>query len=74
MIPCVLCQRRGFVTIPRDIWVNHALKPTGDAPGNFRDQSGRPVYRQSGRGSAGQIHRFKDASVDVYWDSAIEGG
>ena len=70
MIPCVFSQRQGFVTIRRDDGVVHDLEPTGDAPGNFRDQHGRPVYRQSGLGSEGLIFRFEDESVYVYWSTA----
>jgi len=70
MIPCVFSQRQGFVTIRRDDGVTHDLEPVGDAPGNFRDQDGRPVYRQSGLGSEGLIFRFEDESVYVYWSTA----
>ena len=70
MIPCVFSQRQGFVTIRRDDSVIHDLEPIGDAPGNFRDQHGRPVYRQSGLGSEGLIFRFEDESVYVYWSTA----
>ena len=45
----------------------------GDASGNFRDQDGRPVYRQSGLGDQGLIFRFEDESIYVYWNtSALE--
>lgn len=70
MIPCVFSQRQGFVTIRRDDGVIHDLDPIGDAPGNFRDQHGRPVYRQSGLGSEGLIFRFEDESVYIYWSTA----
>ena len=70
MIPCVFSQRQGFVTIRRDDGVTHDLEPVGDTPGNFRDQHGRSVYRQSGLGTAGQIYRFPDESVFVYWSTA----
>jgi len=67
MIPCVFSQRQGAVTITREDGVTHDLVPVGDTPGNFRDQDGRPVYRQSGLGSEGLIFRFEDESVYVYW-------
>ena len=71
MIPCVFAQRQGAVTIARDDGVTHELVPVGDAPGNFRDQDGRLVYRESGGlGTAGQIYRFEDESVYVYWDTS----
>jgi len=70
MIPCVFAQRQGAVTITRDDGITHRLEPIGDVPGNFRDQQGRPVYRQSGLGTQGQIYRFENESVFVYWDTA----
>jgi hypothetical protein len=70
MIPCTFGQRQGYITIMREDGVTHELSPTGDAPGNFRDQQGRPVSRQSGLGDQGQIFRFPDESVFVYWDTS----
>jgi len=70
MIPCTFGQRQGYVTITREDGVTHDLSPTGDAPGNFRDQQGRPVYRESGLGDQGLIFRFPDESVYVYWNRA----
>ena len=70
MIPCTFSQRQGFVTITRDDGVTHDLSPVGDAPGNFRDQHGRTVYRNSGLGDQGVIFRFPDESVYVYWNTA----
>ena len=69
MIPCVFSQRQGYVTITRDDGVIHDLSPVGDVPGNFKDQDGRPVYRQSGLGDQGLIFRFEDESVYVYWNT-----
>ena len=70
MVPCTFGQRQGYITITREDGVTHELSPVGDAPGNFRDQDGRPVYRQSGLGTEGQIFRFPDISIFVYWDTA----
>jgi hypothetical protein len=58
------------VTITRSDGVTHDLAPVGDTPGNFRDQDGHAVYRQSGLGEAGLIFRFPKESVFVYWDNA----
>ena len=69
MIPCVFSQRQGYVTITRDDGVIHDLSPVADVPGNFKDQDGRPVYRQSGLGDQGLIFRFEDESVYVYWNT-----
>jgi hypothetical protein len=70
MIPCTFSQRQGNITITRDDGVTHDLSPVGDTPGNFRDQDGRAVYRNSGLGDQGLIFRFPDESVYVYWNTA----
>jgi len=70
MIACTFGQRQGYVTITRADGVTHDLSPVGDVPGNFRDQHGRMVYRESGLGDAGLIFRFPDESVYVYWSTA----
>jgi len=73
MVACTFSQRQGYVTISRDDGVTHKLSPLGDKPGNFRDQHGHAAYRQSGLGDQGQIFRFKNQSVYVYWNaSALE--
>lgn len=70
MLPCTFAQSQGFITITRDDGVTHELEPVGDAPGNFRDQDGRTVYRESGLGDQGQIFRFPNESIFVYWDTS----
>lgn len=70
MIPCVFAQSQGHITITRDDGVTHDLSPEGDQPGNYRDQDGNAVYRQSGLGDQGQIFRFETESVFVYWSTA----
>ena len=70
ILPCTFAQRQGSITITRGDGVAHELSPAGDAPGNFRDQHGRTVYRQSGLGDQGLIFRFPDESVYVYWSTA----
>lgn len=69
MIHCTFGQRQGYVTITRKDGVTHELSPIGDVPGNFRDQHGRTVYRQSGLSDQGLIFRFPDESVYVYWNT-----
>lgn len=69
-VPCTFSQNQGFVTITREDGVTHELSPEGETPGNFRDQDNRRVYRQSGLGTAGQIFRFPDISIFLYWDTA----
>jgi hypothetical protein len=71
MVPCTFGQRQGYITITRKDGVTHDLSPVSDAPGNFRDQDSRPVYRQSGLGSEGQIFRFPDISILLYWDTSL---
>jgi hypothetical protein len=70
MIHCTFSQRQGYIMITREDGVTHDLSPQGDSPGNYRDQDGRAVYRQSGLGDQGQIFRFPDQSVYVYWSTA----
>jgi hypothetical protein len=70
MVPCTFGQRQGYITITREDGVTHDLSPVGDTPGNFRDQDGNAVYRQSGLGEAGLVFRFPQQSVFVYWDTA----
>ena len=68
-VPCIFSQRQGYVTIRRDDKVTHDLSPVGSSPGNFTDQDGRPVYRNSGLGDQGLIFRFPGESVYVYWNT-----
>ena len=70
VVDCTFSQHQGNVYIDRTDGVSYAFTPTGDTPGNFVDESGRTVYRQSGLGSAGLIFRTPDESVYVYWGSS----
>jgi len=38
--------------------------------GNYKDNQGYPVYRQSGLGKEGLIFKLKEESVYVYWDTS----
>ncbi len=67
---CGFSQQQGFVTIDRSDGVFHDLKPEGSGPGDFSDQNGRPVYRQSGIGKHGLIFRFPEESVFVFLDAS----
>jgi hypothetical protein len=68
MLACTFGQRQGYVTITRADGVTHELSPVGDQPGNYRDQNGRSVHREDG--DQGEIFRFEDESVFVYWNTA----
>jgi hypothetical protein len=70
MVPCTFSQRQGHITITRQDGVSYDLLLVGDKPGNFRDQHGHAVYRQSGLGEAGLIFRFPNESLFVWWDNA----
>ncbi|MEQ8232843.1 MAG: hypothetical protein RLW61_10970 [Gammaproteobacteria bacterium] len=70
MLHCTFAQRQGYITITREDGVTHELAPEGNVLGNFRDQHGHRVYRQSGLGDQGLIFRFPDESVFVYWSTA----
>ena len=70
MIACRFGQRQGYVSITRADGVSHELSPAGEEPGEYRDQNGRPVYREDELGRDGLIFRFPDESVYVYWSTA----
>jgi len=70
MIGCRFSQRQGYISIARDDGIVHELSPDESTPGNFADQRGRTVYRQSGLGDQGLIFRFPDERVFVYWNTA----
>jgi hypothetical protein len=67
---CTFSQRQGFVSIELQDGRRYELSPVGDQPGNYLDQNGRAVYRQSGMGDGGQIYRLANESIFVYWDTA----
>ncbi|MEE4175481.1 MAG: hypothetical protein V2I57_14615 [Xanthomonadales bacterium] len=71
MIPCHFYQAQGHVVITRSDGIEHDLMPDGETPGNFTDQDGNTVYRQSGLGDQGLIFRFPEESVFVYWNTAM---
>jgi hypothetical protein len=71
LIPCTFSQLQGYITITRADGVSHDLSPVGDRPGNFTDQDGRAVYRESGLGDQGVIFRFPDESVYVHWNTKM---
>jgi hypothetical protein len=68
VLPCTFSQRQGHVTIYLSDGVEYDLIPTEEAPGNYKDQNGRAVYRNSGLGKDGLIFRTPDESIFVYWD------
>lgn len=71
LIACGFSQRQGYITITRSDGVTHDLSPVGDSPGNYVDQNGNSVLRESGLGDQGQIFRLPQESVYVYWDTKI---
>jgi hypothetical protein len=69
---CTFSQRQGYITIQTPDGTVYEFSPVGDQPGNFVDAAGKPVYRQSGLGDAGQIFRLSDESIYVYWETTSE--
>lgn len=74
---CTFSQRQGYIGI--QLQANgrrYELSPVPNSqPGNFTDQNGRRVYRQSGLGNNGQIFRLGDGSaLYVYWDTSSSYG
>lgn len=73
---CTFSQRQGHIGIQlQSNGARYDFDPVGNQPGNFRDQHGQAVYRQSGLGDAGTIFEFADGShLWVYWDSSTSYG
>lgn len=70
MLACTFSQRQGTIAITRADGVTHELTPDGDAPDRYRDQQGQVVVRESGLDDQGQILRFPQGVVYVYWSTA----
>lgn len=70
-LPCSFGQSQGNITITREDGVTMDLRPDGDTVGNFRDQHGNRVYRNSGLGDAGVIFRSPTESIFLYWDADV---
>ena len=68
--PCTFSQRQGAVSIQLENGRSYDLLPSGNRPGNYRDQNGDAAYRQAGLGDKGQIYRLATESIYVYWDTA----
>ena len=66
---CVFSQRQGFVSISLEDGSTFLLSPSPNAVGNFTDQDGKPVYRQSGLGDRGLIFRWSDQVIRIYWQT-----
>jgi hypothetical protein len=69
-MPCAFSQRQGYIRISRDDGISYALAPTGDSPGNYTDEDGRPAYRKRGLGEEGLIFQLSDELVYVYWNTS----
>lgn len=68
--PCTFSQRQGVVGIQLKNGTRYDLVPFGDSPNHYHDQNGQAAHRQSGLGKQGQIYRFFNQSIYVYWDTA----
>lgn len=67
---CKFSQRQGNISIEWADGVRNEFTPTGSNPGNYVDQRGGAVYRQSGLGDKGQIFKLPSGLVYVYWSTA----
>lgn len=65
---CTFSQRQGFISVRIDGGPELELAPTGDSPGNYLDQGGNAVYRQSGLGDEGQLFKLSDRYLYVFWN------
>jgi hypothetical protein len=74
---CTFSQRQGYISVQlqaNGVRYNFSPIPNSD-PGNFTDQEGNRVYRQSGLGDVGQIFQLGDGSaLYVYWDISSSYG
>ncbi|MEH2361592.1 hypothetical protein [Nostoc sp.] len=70
---CTFSQRQGAVSIQLENGNSYDLLPSGNRPGNYRDQNGDAAYRQAGLGDRGQIYRLTNESIFVYWDTSANG-
>ncbi|QMS87398.1 hypothetical protein HUN01_07330 [Nostoc edaphicum CCNP1411] len=67
---CTFSQRQGAVSIQLENGNSYDLLPSGNQPGNYRDQNGDAAYRQAGLGDRGQIYRLATESIFVYWNTS----
>ncbi len=72
---CTFSQRQGHVGVQLQNGTRYEFDPVGDQPGNYVDQYGNAIYRQSGLGEAGQIFQLPNGSnLYVYWDTSSSYG
>ena len=74
---CTFSQRQGYISVQlQSNGVRYEFSPIPNSqPGNFTDQYGHAVYRQSGLGDAGTIFQFVDGShLWIYWDTSSAYG
>lgn len=64
---CTFSQRQGYISIRIDGGKTFDFSPTGDLPGNYKNQQGEPVYRKSGLGDAGQLFQLPSTYLYVFW-------
>jgi hypothetical protein len=67
---CDFSQRQGYIGITLADGSHYGFNPKGDQPGNYVDQDGRPVTRETDGGDDGLVFRTAKDSVFVYWDTA----
>jgi hypothetical protein len=67
---CTFSQRQGFVGIELNNGKRYQLSPIEEQPATYSDQNGRPVTRELLEGDRGQVYRFNNSSIFVYWDTA----
>lgn len=67
---CTFSQQQGFVDIQLQNGKSYDLRPVADQADKYVTQNGQPVTRELGLGDKGQIYRFVNESIFVYWDPA----
>ena len=65
---CMYSQRQGYIRIAIDGGESYSFSPTGDLPGNYRDDEGGAIYRQRGLGDEGQLFKLPGTYLFVFWN------
>ncbi|MGB7416485.1 MAG: hypothetical protein WA902_19935 [Thermosynechococcaceae cyanobacterium] len=69
-VACTFSQRQRAVSIQLKNGQRYDFTPVSDEPGNYIDQHGKAVYRQSGLGERSQSYKLSNGSIYVFSDTA----
>lgn len=69
LLACTFVQDGAKVSIAFADGRQFYFSPRGDAPGDYRDVQGQPVYRQKSHGLQGQMFRLGQRFLFVLWQA-----